>query len=72
MLLDPLVKSNFPCSTRFSIPLLRTSSEIQKRRGDKGSPCLTLILHQFSQFPNRFDKRPPQIHQDPEIHPCLD
>jgi len=43
--LELLSKLIFPCATRLVIDLLRTSSAMQNRRGDKGSPCLTPLLH---------------------------
>jgi hypothetical protein len=39
--LVPLIISNFPSETNFDKPLLKTSSAKQKRRGERGSPCLT-------------------------------
>jgi len=42
--LEPLIRSSLPCSTSFEIFLLRASSAIQKKRGERGSPCLTPLL----------------------------
>jgi hypothetical protein len=35
---------NLPSTTSFEIYLLNTSSAKQKRRGERGSPCLTPLV----------------------------